>query len=350
MAHAVVQAGGAAGDGVGVLGQGGAGAAHRHGLAAQAVSAVGQTAGHHAVGNQHHVIVTEGVEGEANHSRMDVHAVGDQLHHGTVFQGGDDGAGFAVGDAGHGVVQVGHVVGTGGKSSLGGVIVGAGVGDGNAHFLAAFLDEIQVARLFRGHVHQLDQPAGALIQAAEHTRVGPHDVFGVLGAHLFGADVGAFHVDAHQVGAALVLVGGGHVHDAVQDLFAEGHGGGADGEHAFAGLKVGNRLQAFGVGVAEIMAHRTVEVDVHQAGQGVQAIGVDDLLTGFGHGMGHDAAVADHQILHSKGVLRGIYLGVANNHSLFLACLVKNPRPGGAGECGVLWIRSGSERPRHPPG
>ena len=32
----------------------------------------------------------------------------------------------------------------------------------------AFLDEIQVARLFGGHVHQLDQAARALLQAAEH--------------------------------------------------------------------------------------------------------------------------------------------------------------------------------------
>ena len=54
----------------------------------------------------------------------------------------------------------------------GSVVVGAGVGNGDAHLIVAFLDEIQVARLFGGHVHQLDQAARALLQAAAISPMG----------------------------------------------------------------------------------------------------------------------------------------------------------------------------------
>src|SRR5699024_10066289 len=77
--HAVVQAGGAAGDDAGLVGQGGAGPLDGDGLAAQTVLPVGQAAGHHAVGDQDDPVVPKGVEGEPDHGRVDVDAVGDQL-------------------------------------------------------------------------------------------------------------------------------------------------------------------------------------------------------------------------------------------------------------------------------
>ena len=160
----------------------------------------------------------------------------------------------------------------------------------------------------------------------------------------------AFHVDAHQIGAAFVLVGGSHVHDAVEDFLTEGHGGGADGQHALAGLKVGDGLQTLGVSVAEIVAHGPVEVDVHQAGQRIQTVGVNDRLSGFRHGMGNDAAVADHQVLYGKGMLRSVNLGIADNHSLLLACLLKTPAPAGQGCGDQISLRASSSPTRMKSG
>ena len=263
----------------------------------------------------------EGVEGEPHHGRVDVHVVGDELHLCAVLQCRNDGAGGTVGDAGHGVVQVGHVGGTGLKGLHGSVVVGAGVGNGDAHLIVAFLDEIQVARLFGGHVHQLDQAARALLQAAEHPRVSTLHILRVLGTHLLGADEGAFHVDAHQICALAVFVGGGGVHHMVQKLFRVGHGGRTDGQHALAGLKVGQRLDGLLGAVAEVLAHGPVEVDVHQTRQGIQALGVDHLFARFRGGKGHDAPVADEQRTALKGVARRINQCILNDHAKHLVLL-----------------------------
>ena len=205
--------------------------------------------------------------------------------------------------------------GTGGKGFFGGVIVGAGVGNGNTHLIVTFLDEVHVARLLGGDVHQLDQPTAAGLQSAEHIGVGGHHVLGVLGAHLFGADVGAFHVDADQIRAMLIFMGRSHIHDAVQDLFAEGHRGGADGQHTFAGLEIGNGLQTCFVGIAEVMADSTVEVDVHKAGQGVAALGVQHFLVLLRDGTEDDAAIADHQVFFHKTAAIRKNFGIFDNHS-----------------------------------
>src|SRR5699024_5714599 len=137
---------------------------------------------------------------------------------------------------------------------------GAGVGDGDAHLVLALGDKVKGAFFLGGDVHQLDEAARPLLQRAEHGHIGQVEVGRVLGAQLVGADEGPFHVDTHQVGPAPVLVGGGRVHDAVQDLFRIGHGGGADGEDALAGLEIGQGLDGFLGAVAEIVAHGPVEV------------------------------------------------------------------------------------------
>ena len=261
------------------------------------------------------MVIAKRIKGKAHHGRVDVHVVGDEFHLGALLQRGNDGAGCAVGDARHGVVQVGHVSGTGGKRLFGGVVVGAGVGNGDAHLIVAFLDEVHIARLLRRNVHQLDQPAAARLQTAEHLGVGGHHVLGVLRAYLFGADVGAFQVDADKIRAVLVLVGCGYVHDAVQDLFAEGHRGGADGQYTFAGLEIGNGLQTGFVGITEVMADSTVEVDVHKAGQGVAALGVQHFLVLLRGSTENDAAIADHQVFFHKTATIRKNFGIFDNHS-----------------------------------
>ena len=290
-------------------------AAHRDGLPAQAILPVRQAAGHGAVGDQAYLVIPEGVEGEPHHGGVDVHVVRDQLHLGTVFQRRDDRAGGAVGDAGHGIVQVGHMGGTGLKRLDGGIVIGAGVGDGDAHFLVALPDEIQIARLLRSHVHQLDETAGALLQAAEHGRVCALHIFGILGAHLFGADIRAFHVDAHQIRAFAVLVGGSSIHDVVQELFGVGHGCRADGQHALAGFKIRQRLDRFLGAVAEVLAHGPVEVDIHQTRQGIGTLGVYDLFAFFRLGKRHDAAIPDDDAAGFKDMAGGVNVRIADDHN-----------------------------------
>ena len=301
-----------------MLGQGSAGSLDRNSLSAQTVLAVRQAAGHGAVCDQADTVVAKGIEGEPHHGGVDVHVIGDEFHLGVVLHGGNDGAGRTVGDAGHGVVQMGHVGGTGFKSLDGGVVVGAGVGDRDTHLVMALPDKVQIARLLRGNVHQLDQTVCTLLQAAEHGGICALHILRVLCAHLFGADEGALHVDAHKVGTLAVFMGSSGVHHLVQKLLRVGHGGGANGQHALAGLEICQRLDGLLGAVAEILAHCPVEVDIHKARQGVQTLGVQHLLALFRGGKGHDAAIADDDGAALKGVARGIDQCILKDHTKHL--------------------------------
>ena len=95
-------------------------------------------------------------------------------------------------------------------------------------------------------------------------------------------------------GTLAVFVGGRGIHDAVQDLFGECHGGGADGQHALAGLKIRQRLDGFFLAVTEILAHGTVEVDIHEARQGIEALCVQNFFALLGGSKGHNAALPDN--------------------------------------------------------
>ena len=52
----------------------------------------------------------------------------------------------------------------------------------------------------------------------------------------------------------------------------------ADGQHAFAGLKIGNGLQTGFIGIAEIMPDSTVEMNIHQTGQSIGTVGIQNFL------------------------------------------------------------------------
>ena len=70
--------------------------------------------------------------------------------------------------------------------------------------------------------------------------------------------------------------------------------------------------------VAEILAHRPVEVDIHKARQGVQPLGVQHLFALFRGGKGHDAAIADDDGAALKGVARGIDQCILKDHTKHL--------------------------------
>ena len=271
------------------------------------------------------MVIPEGVEGEPHHGRVDVDIVGDEFHLRAPFQRRNDGAGLPVGDAGHGVVQVGHVGRACVKGGVGGVVAGAGVGNGDPHLVMAGGNELQRTRLLRGDIHQLDQAVCPLLQAAEHCNIRLVEILRVLGTHLVGADEGALHVDAHKVCASAVLMGSGGIHHTVQDLFRESHGGGADGQHALTGLKIGQGLDGFFIAVTEILAHGTVEVDIHQARQSVSALGIHDLFAFLRLCKGHDTPLPDGQAPLLKGVAGGINQSIFDDHILILTLSFVQP-------------------------
>ena len=113
-------------------------------------------------------------------------------------------------------------------------------------------------------------------------------------------------------------MGGSGVHHLVQKLLRVGHGSRADGQHALAGLKISQRLDGLLGAVAEILAHRPVEMDIHKTRQGVQPLGVQHLLALFRGGKGHDAAIADDDGAALKGVARGIDQCILKDHTKHL--------------------------------
>ena len=140
-------------------------------------------------------------------------------------------------------------------------------------------DELQVARLLGGHVHQLDETLRLMLQTAELLDRGAAHVSGILRAHLVGSDIGTLHVDAHDAGLPRRGFMRGHAgHDGRQALFGKRHGGRADGGHATACLVCRDGGDALIGRIAEIVTHGTVEVHVYQAGnhiasRSVQRIG-----------------------------------------------------------------------------
>ena len=109
---------------------------------------------------------------------------------------------------------------------------------------------------------------------------------GVLGAFFRRGEEGAFQMGAHYLGAAGVFrpVGRGVFADGGQLVLRQRHAGGADVGDALAQLIVGNALQALRCGVAEILAHAAVEVDVHQTGDDIAVPGVQGLPVAAGGG------------------------------------------------------------------
>ena len=187
----------------------------------------------------------------------------------------------------HGVEEMGGVVGPRLKSSLGGDIVRHSVSDGNmdAHLLRG-LDKLDGTGLFRGHGDQLHASLCRLLKAAEHGNVRIVEESPVLGALFRHAQEGPLQVGAHHLRAAGVLppVGGGGLADGRQLVLRQGHARRAEIGHALTELKVRDFLQSLRRGVAEILSYAAVEVDVHQTGDHIAAVGVQRLPAAAGMG------------------------------------------------------------------
>ena len=291
-----------------------------------------------------------------------MHAVGDDLGRYVVtLRTGGNGAGLSVMQRGHGVEQVRHMA----RASIEGrarvIVASAGMGDGNAHIVRYLADELQVARLFGSHVHQLDEALRLLLQTAKLLDGGAAHVRRILRAHLIGGDIGTFHVDAHDPGLPRCCFMRGHAgHDGSQALFRKRHGGRADGCHATACLVCRDGGDALIGRIAEIVAHGTVEVHIYQAwdhitSRSVQRIGgatraaryVSRCLdAGEGLPLHHHIAFAE--------ALTVEHLAVCNAHTRMLLSNMEGPSACAESPSNVLSIMApvrltAASRPRRPP-
>ena len=247
---------------------------------------------------------------------------------------GDD-TGVAVVDAGHGVVQVGQMSDTGVNGGLGVVVVGVGVGDGHGAQLLGLFHKLGSTGQLRGDVHNPHQTVTALVQGLEALEVRLLQVVGILGAPLFVGEVGAFHLDAHDPGAAfggffLQALAGGE--GLCQYLVGQGHGSRGEGGDTAAGVEPCHGLQALVVAVGEVGAGVAVAVNLNEAGDHGSALQIDGIC---GNGLRQNRA--EQAVLHLKGTGMELKIGTENagifiehraysfiiNYAIFII-----PRPG----------------------
>ena len=137
----------------------------------------------------------------------------------------------------------------------------------------------------------------------------------------------------HSGSGRILCKNGAHL---LQRLGQQRHARGADLGHTPAQLILRDGLAAIGVPVGEVVAHRAVEMDVRQAGDGVAPPGVQHLAAAVP--VGQHAAV-HIQVPADKGAPGLKYLRACNFHRVFLLA------PPGAS---VLTVWTGPPCP--PPG
>ena len=145
----------------------------------------------------------EQAEGHAHGAGVDVLAVADELRDHILPLGGrTDGAGLAVVDAGHSVIQVRQMAGPGGEDRRGILIAAVGMRDGDRAELRGLRGKVHCARQLRRHIHDAHQPLAGLVERAERFEVRQAEVRAVLRALFLLGEERPLHLDAHQAGAA----------------------------------------------------------------------------------------------------------------------------------------------------
>ena len=95
---------------------------------------------------------------------MDVDAVADEFHIGVRPHGGPHDPRVPVVERGHSVEHVGDVVGAPGEGLTGGLVVRAGMGQGDAAHTAGLLHKFQPALSLGCHGHCADRSAAVLLE------------------------------------------------------------------------------------------------------------------------------------------------------------------------------------------
>ena len=291
-----------------------------------------------------------------------MHAVGDDLGRYIVsLRTGGNGAGLSMMQRGHGIEQVRHMARAGIEGRARVIIACARMGYGDAHVMGHLADELQVARLLGGHVHQLDETPRLMLQTAELLDRGAAHVGGILRAHLVGSDIGTLHVDAHDAGFPRRGFMRGHAgHDGRQALFGKRHGGRADGGHATACLVCRDGGDALIGRIAEIVAHGTVEVHIYQAwnhiaSRSVQRIGGATRAARYvSRCLDAGEGLPLHYHIAFAEALTVEHLAVCNAHTRMLLSNMEGPSACAKSPSNALSIMApvrltAASRPRRPP-
>ena len=271
--------------------------------------------GRAGVGNDRDVVSAFGSQDQADHFDGKVEAVGDDLAgeggvgeqcaHAHHF-GAEPAvrAGFAQGPV-DGVVGMDEMAGAVGSGAANFEHGGARVANsGNAAAFVKELAEFGGAFAFRGVREDADEAAGEVPEFFVFGANGVAEAFELVGAAFVGMEVGAFDMDAAEVGVEFssgVLVresleGGGHL------LVSFGHDRGEHGGDAVLGMEFERDVVAFGIGSDEVMGFAAVVVDIDQAGGENEILAIDG--AGAGGKMGGrfvDPDGGDFAIGNEKG-------------------------------------------------
>ena len=214
-------------------------------------------------------------------------------------------------NAGHGIEQVGQMGSAGVVGRTGVFIIGIGVGDGNGADVLGLGHEFRGTGQLGRNVHDPHQTAAVLVELAEAFKIRLFQVVGVLRAPLFIGEVGAFHLDAPEYGAAL----GGLIHQTAgvgkgggEHFVRQGHGGGGEGGDTAAGIVGGHPLQALVIPVGEVGTGISVAVDFHKAGNHGGALQVNGIGGDFpGENLG------EYTVFHFKSARMELKIGAVNS-------------------------------------
>ena len=128
-----------------------------------------------------------------------------------------------MGVAGHTVIQVGGVGGTGGEGFHCRVVVSGGVTQRNGTLFADSGDEGQIFVLFGGNGDQFHLTAAGRIQTVKELCIRFVQVFRSLRAALGVAQKRAFQMDTGTLGAAITLEIADHMHGGSQCFLLQRH-------------------------------------------------------------------------------------------------------------------------------
>ena len=200
---------------------------------------------------------------------------------GLVLGSSSDDAGLPVMDGRHGIVEVGQMGHAGVNGSLGVLVVGIGVGDGDGAKLFRLLHKFHRARKLRRQVHDGDQSLAVLVQLPEGLEVRQTEIFSVLGALFLLGEEGSLHLHAQKSGSSLhgLLMQAQPGGESLRNhIIGQCHGGGREARHTHGG-QVAGHLQIALIGtVGKIGIGIAVVVHVDEAGDHVSTRQVHRVL------------------------------------------------------------------------
>ena len=172
-----------------------------HVLSAEGVLPVRHPAAAERVGNEAAPARKE-PKRHAHGARVDVLAVADQLRDDVfAFAARADGAGLAVVDARHGVIQVRQMGRTRVKDRAGFFVGAVAVRDGDRTELGRFFGKFHRTGQLCRHIRDAKKTLGSVIKPFECSKIRLSQVRAVLRALFLFGEERPLHVEAHQAGA-----------------------------------------------------------------------------------------------------------------------------------------------------